>query len=471
MSDLQETLPGVPRVQSPTTFTITVIVRHSKGCPHGGDETSRQCSCWKSLRIYEGGKQYYVKTKVRSWAAAEKVAEAERRKRDPKYEKERKVEAILDAKIEAEHKRLEGARTPIPVALAQWRGSIKGIKHTSYAAYLAFTRRFERWAKREHLETLGEVTKAHLERWRSSWDPDADLAEDRLAINTQHTLQVRIKSFFAWAVDIDLIAKDPARRMKAIPNEKGKTHPLDPEQFNALLDACEKFNATLRYKRDYVGQHLFAAFLVQRWTGLRIGDVVALPKNILRGRRMRVRTAKRGVWVDCILPDYVVEALTTLPELEQKVHPDYFFWDKNCSILGNTNKWLRKVNKLAATLDFKDQLTGEPLHFHTHMLRDTFAVEMLLSKKLTIEQVSKLLGHASIKTTQDYYLPWVNRRMKMLENDTIDAMRAQGVTVTVKEEDEIGHITSDRTFGQPLPKPEPPKPQSSNVVFFKKRRA
>jgi integrase/recombinase XerD len=52
---------------------------------------------------------------------------------------------------------------------------------------------------------------------------------------------------------------------------------------------------------------------------------------------------------------------------------------------------------------------------HSHQLRDTFAVD-LLSKGVPLEEVSKLLGHESIKTTERYYAKWVPERQARLDN-------------------------------------------------------
>jgi integrase/recombinase XerD len=44
-----------------------------------------------------------------------------------------------------------------------------------------------------------------------------------------------------------------------------------------------------------------------------------------------------------------------------------------------------------------------------HILRDTFAVELLLSG-VPMEDVQILLGHTSIRTTEKNYAPWVKAR-------------------------------------------------------------
>jgi integrase len=60
--------------------------------------------------------------------------------------------------------------------------------------------------------------------------------------------------------------------------------------------------------------------------------------------------------------------------------------------------------------DGKAGITGG----HPHRFRDTFAVSLLL-KRVSIEIVSKLLGHSSIKVTERHYAPWVKARQELLE--------------------------------------------------------
>jgi len=47
------------------------------------------------------------------------------------------------------------------------------------------------------------------------------------------------------------------------------------------------------------------------------------------------------------------------------------------------------------------------------MLRDTFAVELLLAG-VPIDQVSLLLGHSSVKVTEKHYAPFVKARQEQL---------------------------------------------------------
>ena len=54
-------------------------------------------------------------------------------------------------------------------------------------------------------------------------------------------------------------------------------------------------------------------------------------------------------------------------------------------------------------------------HMVSHRLRDTFAVD-LLQKGVPLEEVSKLLGHESIKTTEKHYAKWMKGRQDRLDS-------------------------------------------------------
>jgi integrase/recombinase XerD len=76
----------------------------------------------------------------------------------------------------------------------------------------------------------------------------------------------------------------------------------------------------------------------------------------------------------------------------------FYFWTglgNPKSAVGDWQRSFRKLFKLA-------KVEGG----HPHRFRDTFSVELLL-KGVPIEDVSILLAHRSIKTTEASYAPWV----------------------------------------------------------------
>jgi site-specific recombinase XerD len=408
------------------SLTITVFARHSVDCPKRDDPQWKRCKCNKSIYIRERGKTRYISAKTRSWAEAEELAQAERDKRNPV-----KIELQKIAESEAiKHAARLSKLKPLGEALDQWLIGMKSPGKTSVNAYRSTTRKILRWAARVGVENVSDVTPALLDEWRSSWTS---------ALTTQAALLTRVKAFFRWATAMEFTERNPTLMLKPVTPEESQTWPVTPAQFDELLAATYKFDEDARYESAKVGKHLRAIFLVQRWTGLRVGDVLALPKSALRGNRLAAVIQKKvnrkpgAARVECILPDHVVEALASLPNRNHSggffwyEHPDYFFWSKACTQQANTNKWLRKVDRLNDYLSFKDE-AGKPMGFRTHMLRDMFAVEMLLAG-VTLEKVSKLLTHESVKMTERYYAKWTASRKQQLEDETIAAMRRMGVKV------------------------------------------
>ena len=400
------------------SLTITVFTRHSADCPKSDNPQWKRCNCRKSLYIREGGKTTYISAKTRSWAEAERLAQIERDKRDP-------VKAELQKIAESEATKDAVRLKPIGEALEQWLAGMKTPGETSLAAYRSTARTIKRWADSVDVATVSDVTPAILDEWRGSWT---------IALTTQAALLTRVKSFFRWATAMEYTRRNPALMLKAVTPNDSQTWPLTPAQFEELLSATYKMDTEARYKAARVGQHLRAIFLVQRWTGLRVGDVLALPKAALQGNRLTAVIQKKlnrkptAARIVCVLPDHVVAALHSLP-VRAEEHPDYFFWSRGCSQQVNTNKWLRKVDRLNDYLSFTNE-GGEPLKFRSHMLRDTFAVEMLLAG-VPLEKVSKLLAHESVTITERYYAKWTASRRQQLEDEAVAAMRRMGAKVTL----------------------------------------
>jgi integrase/recombinase XerD len=61
---------------------------------------------------------------------------------------------------------------------------------------------------------------------------------------------------------------------------------------------------------------------------------------------------------------------------------------------------------------------------HSHQLRDTEAVEWLQAG-IPLEEVSKLLGHASIRTAEKHYAPWVKSRQDRLDDLVMATWKSQ----------------------------------------------
>jgi len=279
------------------------------GLPKRFDSQWKRSKCRKCLYIREGGKNQYLSARTRSWEQAVKLAQAEREKRDPV-----KIELQNIAEREAAKEAAEAlGLVPFGTALDQWLGGMKTQRSASLAAYRSTVRPMKRWADSNGVASLQDVTRKMLDQWRSEWSPEAEAKQNRLALNTQAALLTRIKAFFAWATENEFLERNPALALKAITVNESQTWSLTPEQFEQVPESTRRYDAECRYESARVGQQLRAIFHVQHWTGLGIGDALALPMTALRGNRITLTTQKTDADMECILPDHVVAALTSLP--------------------------------------------------------------------------------------------------------------------------------------------------------------
>jgi hypothetical protein len=159
-----------------------------------------------------------------------------------------------------------------------------------------------------------------------------------------------------------------------------------------------------------------------RETGIsRVARTVAMEQlPVLLAGRSRPGEGECG---SVLLPPTIAEALRNVPP-GRNPNRRYFFWSgaSRSSVVKGFGKAFRRLVELA---DIRNS-DGTRKRCHPHMLRDTFAVENLLAE-IPIDQVSKLLGHSSVKITEKHYAPWVPARQQQLENSVRKALMAQGM--------------------------------------------
>jgi integrase len=202
--------------------------------------------------------------------------------------------------------------------------------------------------------------------------------------------------------------------------------PFTREQMGQLLKACEHYPDN----RGRTGQgnalRLRAMLLALRYTGLRIRDAVQLDESKVEPCRIFLRRQqKTGEPVFVPVPAVVTAARAGVPG---RTSSQFYFWSGRGLAKSAVADWQRSFRKLFAIAGLthipeegvnfqrwkRRLIDGKPVAAHPHMFRDTFAVELLLSG-VPMEDVSILLGHTSIRTTEKSYAPWVRARQERLE--------------------------------------------------------
>lgn len=225
----------------------------------------------------------------------------------------------------------------------------------------------------------------NLRAFRESWTNENYSAQKKLEA---------MRTFFRFVHESGWLPTNPAKLIKPPKVNDPPTLPYPKDLLPRVLAASDKYPD----KKHAV--KLRALTLLLRYSGLRITDAVTLAKHRINDGVLTLRTAKTGTDVRVPLPSIALDALAATPA------GVYYFWSgrgKTKSVVGNYQRAFKKLYKIA------DVENG-----HAHRWRDTFAVELLLAG-VPLEQVSILLGHASIKVTEKHYSPWVKARRDKLE--------------------------------------------------------
>lgn len=159
-----------------------------------------------------------------------------------------------------------------------------------------------------------------------------------------------------------------------------------------------------------------------RWSGLSIRDAITLERDRLNDKdELFLYRAKTGVPVFAKLPPDVAKQVRNVPP-GPSPNPRYFFWSGNGKKKTAVADWQRSYRRLFKLVALKNA-DGTSKRCYPHMFRDTFAVELLLAG-VPLDQVSILLGHKSIKTTEKHYSPFVKARQEQL----VEAVKKAWIT-------------------------------------------
>src|ERR1022692_1583107 len=217
------------------------------------------------------------------------------------------------------------------------------------------------------------------------------------------TMQKRletIKAFFKFCVASGWIEKNPAESVKAPVVTQKPTMPFTDEEIRNILEALEtKYLEAHPFSSDLMKRKIRAFILVMLYSGIRISDCVFLRKDRVKDGKLFIRTHKTNVPVWVPLPPEAVEGLGDCGP------GDFYFSTGAGKVKTWTTEWEERLKKVFV-------LAGMP-YAHSHMLRDTFSVRLLV-KGVPLETVAALLGN-TVNVCEKHYAPWVQARKDEME--------------------------------------------------------
>ncbi len=381
------------------TPVVTIFVRHAADCKYAGDEFNRRCKCRKHLRWTQNGTQHRRQAGTRSWEEAERA--------------KRSLEDQLAGRTPSDAA-TNGARflaDAVPLFLTDKK--VQGVSAGTISKYTLELGRLRDFCEHQRVYTVQGVTRELLTEFCATWETFYPSSM------TRSKVRERLRSFLRYCFEAKWLDRIPA--LPRIQVDELPTLPLVGDQYPRLLDALHVVNPkrwdgkkSTQGLSEMMLPRIHAILQTMRWSGLAIRDAVSLRKTDLiwedAHQTYRVTTSrqKTGTHVSLLLPPDVSAELRPLVEK----HPVYVFFPETELDFADiaktyTTRYIRPAFE-AATIPCKG-------HMVSHRLRDTFAVD-LLEKGVPLEEVSKLLGHTSIKTTEKHYAKWVKGRQDRLDD-------------------------------------------------------
>ena len=240
---------------------------------------------------------------------------------------------------------------------------------------------------------------------------DKFLASERTAGLSPHTVRARyvaLKAFLDWLVKRELLTSNP---MGVITRPKVPKHiprQTQIEEFRKLLDSIP-YDRWLDLRDRVIVQFLFMSGLRrEELAGLKIADVAVF------AQRITVRDGKGGK--DRIVPFPETARPDLLAYLYQR--PCWQGDDLFLSDDGNGSPRGALTGEGVRQMLLRRCKKAGVRYLNPHSFRHGFAMTML-NAGAEMSSVSAMMGHASVKTTEDFYAEWLINELQAAYNATV----------------------------------------------------
>lgn len=205
-----------------------------------------------------------------------------------------------------------------------------------------------------------------------------------------------IRQFFKFLYGEGLRGDDPSAAIESPKQSRPLPKILSVAEVDALLDTARRLVEEAKPGRRAQALRLYCLLEILYATGLRVTELVSLPRVALMGGD-RFMTVKGKGGRERIVPftDAASAAAEAyLASLEQK-NPRWLFPSRGKQGHLTRQRFTQELKELAARAGL------EPARLSPHVLRHAFASH-LLERGAELRAVQQLLGHADISTTQIY---------------------------------------------------------------------
>jgi integrase/recombinase XerD len=233
-----------------------------------------------------------------------------------------------------------------------------------------------------------------------------------LADTSRRTCTAKVRCFLKDALRRGWIAEALAEKIRPHSAQEEMKDPYTDGEVQTILNgaAVLRDNGRGRYSSQPQTFRLLLELMLA--TGMRAGDAVRYdPAAAAKGERLwiysytqqKAHRNKRAKIIEAYVPDRLKAAIDSCHWLSPTLPFAYGAWRDATYLAHEVYNRMQTIGAATGVADCRP-----------HRLRDTFAVRALL-RGVPLDDVSRLLGHSSVKITETYYAKWVPARGRRLE--------------------------------------------------------
>jgi site-specific recombinase XerD len=376
--------------------------RHTKKCTKGYQQHDRKQNNCKCI-VYVEGKlnksSDYIKqsTGTRSWEEARKMIVAAEQRGYWSASAELGVSCHCEAQS---GQQLGKSINDAVDAFLSEASSDKGrnLAPATFSKYRTVLGRLKKFTTERGIIWLDEVQLSDLLVFKQTWSTGP-----RATVNNIQ----RLRGFFHFCVSLGWIEESPAQGLKMPKGIKStQKMPFSEGEMLRILQTAQTIS--LHERQAISNLDLYAFILTMRYTGLRISDTGLLTSGRLDGDSIFLYARKNGALVYCPLLPWVANVLRTVSVKSG----GYLFCTGSTRLETVVELWSKRLKQVFQAAGIKNGTS--------HRFRHTFAVD-LLQNGADIKNVSMLLGHESVLTTEEHYSAWIQSRQNAFNADVLRA--------------------------------------------------
>jgi len=394
--------------------TIVYTPRHINGCKLG-DRNANHCSCPKWIYLKpRGGKPMQKAARTPSFTEA--CAEAQRilRSFDPEIAAAReKNDPRPGIAIEAALSLYEASLKRRSLSAKYVQNCLQPLKRRNPNEYkngrslnvslLDYLDRANVTA-REPVARMEQLTSDHLDAWSVTWGTNDA---------STHLWRGMVTTFLKWCRLHDHLDRVPEFREPHRVKAGNRCGHFSDGQIERLYRALPFYRMDKSHPMPENYSARLGAFLdCGRFGGMAVMDIVFFSPRVNLGKNnvLTYRRRKNGQIASVLLPAEVAARLRAVPP-ELGSDPELPFRFPDTAKETNAQVWRARFQNLCRFIGINEVETemGVKRPAHPHMLRDTLAINAIVNG-VGLENVARMLGHASTAMTERSYLFWVRQR-------------------------------------------------------------